>query len=174
MTTTPDRVPTEDPVFELRRLQGHDEALACAAIMSTSEPWITLGRDHPASLAVVLNPDREVWVAVHDGTVTAFVVLAMRGGFPGYIQSIGVEVSWRGRGIGRQLLERVEHRVFEETPNVFLCVSSFNPGARRFYEAGGYRHVGTVPDYIVAGHDEHIMRKTCGPLAGYRSAETAG
>lgn len=171
---TPSRVPTERPEFELRRFHGHDEALACAAIMATSEPWITLGRDHAASLTVVLNPDREVWVAVHDGVVAAFVVLAMRGGFPGYIQSIGVDASWRGRGVGRQLLERVEQRVFEETPNVFLCVSSFNPRARRFYEAGGYQHVGTVLDYVVAGHDEHIMRKTRGPLAGYRPTDTGG
>ncbi len=165
---------SERPVFELRPMRGDDEAAACAALMANSEPWITLGRDYAASLTVVRNPDREVWVAVNAGAVAGFVVLAMRGGFPGYIQSIGVQSSWRGHGVGRELLERVEQRVFEETPNVFLCVSSFNPRARRFYEAGGYRHVGTVPDYVVEGHDEHIMRKTRGPLATYRSTDAAG
>ena len=153
--------------LELRRAHGLDEARACAAIMSTSEPWMTLGRDFASSLAVVTNPDREVWVAVCNGDVLGFIVLAMRGGFPGYIQSIGVHERWRGRRIGARLMERVEARVFEETPNVFLCVSSFNPRARAFYEACGYRHIGTVEAYIVAGHDEHIMRKTRGPILGY-------
>lgn len=153
--------------LQLRRLEGDDEARACAAIMATSEPWVTLGRDYDASLAVVRDPDREVWVAVAAGRVIGFIVLAMRGGFPGYIQSIGVDEAWRSRRVGRALLSRVETRVFEETPNIFLCVSSFNPRARGFYEANGYRHIGTVPDYIVAGHDELIMRKSLGPVAAF-------
>ncbi|MEP7346078.1 MAG: GNAT family N-acetyltransferase, partial [Gemmatimonadaceae bacterium] len=151
--------------LQLRRLEGDEEAHACAAIMATSEPWMTLGRNYEASLAVVRNPDREAWVAVADGQVVGFIVLAMRGGFPGYLQSIGVHEGWRSRRVGRALLSRVEARVFEETPNVFLCVSSFNPRARSFYEANGYQHIGTVPDYVVAGHNELIMRKSLGPLA---------
>lgn len=154
--------------LQLRRLEGEVEVRECAAIMATSEPWITLRRDYDASLAVLGNPDREVWVAVADGRVVAFVVLAMRGGFPGYIQSIGVHEGWRSRGVGGALLSRVESRVFEETPNVFLCVSSFNPRARGFYEANGYRHVGTIPDYVVPGLDELIMRKTIGPLTRFQ------
>lgn len=160
--------------LELRRAIGPGEAERCAHLMATSDPWVTLGRDFAGSLAVVTNPDRELWVAVYDGVVVGFVVLAMRGGFPGYIQSIGVDAARRGLGIGRRLLERVESRVFEETPNVFLCVSSFNPRARAFYEALGYRHIGTVEDYIVAGHDEHIMRKTRGPLATHIASRPAG
>lgn len=159
--------------LQLRRLKGDGEARDSAAIMATSEPWMTLGRDYDASLAVVRDPDREVWVAVADGQVVGFIVLAMRGGFPGYIQSIGVREGWRSRGVGRALLARVEARVFEETPNVFLCVSSFNPRARDFYEANGYRHVGTVPDYVVAGHDELIMRKSIGPLALFERAPSS-
>lgn len=155
--------------LQLRRLEGADEARACAEIMATSEPWITLRRDYDASLAVVCNPDREVWVAVAGGRVMGFVVLAMRGGLPGYVQSIGVHPEARSHGVGGALLARVESRVFEETPNVFLCVSSFNPRARTFYEAHGYRAVGTIPDYVVAGHDEVIMRKTLGPLATFQS-----
>jgi len=154
--------------LQLRRLDGTDEARACATIMATNDPWITLGRDYDASLAVVCNPDREVWVAVAGGRVMGFAVLAMRGGFPGYVQSIGVDPAARSRGVGGALLARVEARVFEETPNVFLCVSSFNPRARAFYEAHGYQAVGTIPDYVVAGHDEVIMRKTQGPLAAFR------
>lgn len=150
--------------MELRRARNDAEAVSCATLMSESEPWTTLGRDYTASLAIVRNPDRELWVAVIGGTVVGFAVLAMRGGFPGYLQSIGVHPTWRGQGIGAALLGHVEARVFAETPNVFLCVSSFNPRARAFYEALGYRHIGTVEGYIRAGHDELIMRKTVGPI----------
>ncbi|MFN8582073.1 MAG: GNAT family N-acetyltransferase [Gemmatimonadaceae bacterium] len=166
--------PTPSASLELRRVATASEAAACAEIMATSEPWLTLGRGYEASLAVVNNPDREVWVAVAGGRVVGFVVLAMRGGFPGYVQSIGVHADWRSHQIGQRLLQRVEDRVFEETPNVFLCVSSFNARARAFYERLGYRHVGTIPDYIVAGHDEHIMRKTRGPLAGAPGTAPSG
>jgi ribosomal-protein-alanine N-acetyltransferase len=50
-------------------------------------------------------------------------------------------------------------------PNVFICASSFNPGARRLYERLGYQVVGELPDYIVRGHAETLLRKTTGPLA---------
>lgn len=155
---------------ELRQLEGDGEARACAAIMAASEPWLAMGRDVDASLAVIRNPDREVWVAVANGLVVGFVVLAMRGGFSGYIQSIAVREGWRSRRVGHALLSRVEARVFETTPNIFLCVSAFNTRAQGFYTAHGYRHVGTLPDYVLAGHDELIMRKSIGPLAGYQRA----
>jgi hypothetical protein len=32
------------------------------------------------------------------------------------------------------------------------------------YERLGYRFVGEIPDYIVRGHSEILLRKTLGPL----------
>jgi hypothetical protein len=71
-------------------------------------------------------------------------------------------------GLGTRLIGFAEERIFREWPNVFLCVSSFNPDARRLYERLGYQAIGTLTDYIVAGCDEILMRKTRGPLDGYR------
>jgi len=45
-----------------------------------------------------------------------------------------------------------------------MCVSDFNTGARRLYERLGYRLVGELTDYIVAGRSELLLRKTGGPL----------
>ena len=53
---------------------------------------------------------------------------------------------------------------------MFICVSSFNPGARRLYERLGYQVVGELPDYMVRGHSEILLRKTTGPLAEHASA----
>ncbi len=57
-----------------------------------------------------------------------------------------------------------EERIFQNHPNVFLCVSSFNPDARRLYERLGYEYIGELKDFIVAGHSELIYRKTLGPM----------
>ena len=154
----------------IRRLDGDAEARACATLMSTSEPWIRFGRDFDKSYALVRDPSREVYVAVSGaapdaGSVLGFAVLVMQGAFVGYIQSLAVDDRWRGHGIGSALMEFVEHRVLREQPNVFICASSFNPGAQRLYERLGYRRVGELTDFMVAGHSEILYRKTVGPLS---------
>jgi ribosomal protein S18 acetylase RimI-like enzyme len=136
---------------------------ACARMMSTSEPWITLQRDYDRCLGVVSDPTRELYVA-HAGTeVVGFIILNMAGQFPGYIQTVCVAESARGHGVGAQLVGYAEARINRVSPNVFLCVSSFNPGARRLYERLGYEFVGTLKNYLVEGYDELLYRKTVGP-----------
>jgi predicted GNAT family acetyltransferase len=136
-------------------------------MMSTSEPWITLRRDYDASVATLIAPGKEVYVATVEGTIVGFAILNMQGAFIGYIQTICVAPQWRNEGIGRRLLDHVEGRILREVPNVFMCVSSFNPDARRLYERMGYEPVGELKDYIVAGHSEILLRKTIAPLAGH-------
>lgn len=151
----------------IRRLAGRAEAEACARMMAASEPWMTLGRGYDASLALVENADREVYVAVVDGAVAGFIVLAMRGAFVGYLQTVCVAPAFRGGGLGTELVRFAESRIFRESPNVFLCVSSFNPGARRLYERLGYTLVGELTDYIVAGHSELLYRRSIGPIGTF-------
>lgn len=55
-----------------------------------------------------------------------------------------------------------EERIFRQSPNVFLCVSSFNERAQRFYGRLGYERVGELPDFLTVGHAEIILRKTRG------------
>jgi ribosomal protein S18 acetylase RimI-like enzyme len=156
---------------EVRRLSGDDEARACARIMNESEPWITLGRTFDTSLLAVTNPERETWVAVDGEEVAGFVILCLQGAFVGYLQTIALRADWRSRGLGRALLGFTERRLFAEGPNVFLCVSSFNPRARKLYERLGYEPVGVLRDFIVQGHDELLMRKTIGSVDAYRRGE---
>lgn len=154
------------PGPEIRRLAGRAEAEACARLMASSEPWITLRRDYDAALAIFTDPGRESYGAFDGGGLAGFLVLVMHGAFTGYIQSVCVAPARRGQGLGRELMAFAERRILHETPNVFLCVSSFNPGARRLYERLGYEVVGELRDYIVPGHSEILMRKTTGPLHG--------
>jgi len=154
--------------LEIRLLASEDEARACARMMSSTDPWKTLRRDEETCLRMLQDVGRERYVALADGAVVGFLVLNVRGAFVGYLQTICIDERLRGRGIGTALIRFAEDRIFREWPNVFLCVSSFNPGARRLYERLGYREIGPLPDYVVEGHDEILMRKTRGPLNGYR------
>ena len=147
-------------------MESDNEARACARIMAENEPWITLRRDFEASLAILRDPLREVYVAVpgEASDVLGFVVFVMRGAFVGYIQSIAVRANGRGRGLGTRLLAFAESRIFLEAPNVFICASSFNARARALYARLGYETVGELRDYVVRGHSELLMRKSLGPL----------
>lgn len=151
--------------LQIRALGSPEEAQLCAGMMANSEPWITLKRGYEESLALLQDPSREVYVASRGGRgpVLGFLILNMAGAFSGYVQTICVAPEERNRGIGSRLLHFAEERVFRESPNVFLCVSDFNPRARALYERLGYRLVGELTDYVVSGHSEYLMRKTIGP-----------
>lgn len=88
------------------------------------------------------------------------------GAFVGFIQTVCIDPMRRGQGLGSTLVEFAERRILKVSPNVFMCVSSFNLDARRLYERLGYKVVGELTDYIVRGHSEFFLRKTVGPLTG--------
>ncbi len=148
-------------------LASDAEAQWCARLMSSSEPWITLGRSYADSLERMRNPDKERYVARLGSVLAGFVVLNMQGAFVGYIQTICVSPEFRNRGIGTKLVEFAEKRIFPVSPNVFICVSSFNFQARKLYERMGYKMVGALMDYVVRDHSELLLRKTTGPIAEF-------
>jgi [ribosomal protein S18]-alanine N-acetyltransferase len=150
-------------------LQTVDDAQACARIMAASEPWITLGRSYEASLGIIQDPSREVYLARDKTGLAGFLILCMTGAFVGYIQTICIDPARRGQGLGSKLVEFAEQRILQVSPNVFMCVSSFNLEARRLYQRLGYKVVGELTDYIIRGHSELLLRKTLGPLTGFSS-----
>lgn len=158
-------VPSGAPL--IRRVESEAEAAAGAALLAGSDPWITLGLDRAYCLALMHDAERERYVALEGGMVVGVLVLNMRGAFTGYIQSVCVAPAARGRGVGTALVRFAEARIFQDSPNALLCVSSFNPGARRLYERLGYVYVGELTDYIVRGHSELLYRKTIGPLGPF-------
>lgn len=152
----------------IRPLRTLNEAKSSARMMLRSEPWLTLHFDYRTTLAALRDPNREAYLARVGDRLAGVIVLNLRGPLRGYIQAIGVWPEWRGRGIGQKLLAFAEGRIFRESPNVFLCVSSFNKDAKRLYQRLGYRKVGELKDYVVNGHSEFLMRKTVGPIAGFK------
>lgn len=157
------------PTFEIRRARNNEELELCARTMANSEPWLTLRRTYEKSLALLLNTTKEVYLAARANEIAGFIILDLNGAFKGYLQTICVLPNWRGRGVGTQLIAFAEARIFREAPNVFMCVSSFNPLAQKLYLRLGYEVVGVLRDYVVAGHDEILLRKTIAPLEEFQT-----
>jgi ribosomal protein S18 acetylase RimI-like enzyme len=137
-------------------------------MMANSEPWITLRRDYDASLNLLIDPSREVYLAIMGDEIVGFTILNMNGVFVGYLQPAYVAPQWRNKGIGGQLMDYAEKRIFSETPNVFICVSSFNRRAQELYEGRGYEVIGKLKDWIVPGHSEILLRKTIASLTEFQ------
>lgn len=155
---------------EIRRLQGMEQAHTCAEFMSRSEPWVTLRRSYQDSIKMLVDPAREVYVAAVGQEIVGFTILQMKGAFSGYIQTVGILPAWRNQGIGSRLIQFAEDRIFKETPNAFICASSFNPRVQRLYERLGYEVIGELKEYIIPGHSEILFRKSIAPLTEFRRA----
>jgi ribosomal protein S18 acetylase RimI-like enzyme len=147
----------------IRLIASDVDARAAARIMASTDPWIALGRTFEQTYRAVTNPQAEGYVAVADGEVVGVVLLAVN--VPlinGYIGALAVAADYRNRGVGSRLLAFGEERILRASPNVFLCVSSFNTEAQRFYARHGYAQVGLLENYVLPGKHELLMRKTTG------------
>jgi len=137
---------------------------ACAEITPQIEPWVTLGasREEMERYFRSLLNSGEAFVALLGREVVGFVTIKtdfLRGG---YIRRLAVKKEHRGQGIGKRIMTFVEDYIHASYPNVFLCVSSSNLRAQSFYESLGYQMVGELPDLIIKGESEHLMRKVLG------------
>ena len=149
--------------------QSTDSALfdRFSGLMAASEPWTTLGMDAATCRAGFDGLCKEVFVAFCDGEPAGLSIMQVCGSFDGYVQILFVSQRFRGRGLGKKLLKFCEERIFRRSPNVFICVSSFNTPARQFYENAGYAVVGVLNGFVRQGFDEVLLRKSIGARMGY-------
>ena len=140
---------------------------ACTAILSTSEPWTTLGEGF--DFAQVLSQDGQISTAhvlIVDKEVAGFIVFSPYPVFArgGYLRAIGVAPSMRRQGFGKMLVRFAEKSTVRFSSSLYLCVSSFNRKAQAFYKNLGYQRIGIIPDLIVRGASEHIYWKRLSQL----------
>jgi ribosomal protein S18 acetylase RimI-like enzyme len=156
---------------------------ACARIVAGDPLWQRYGLTYPRARRAIgkaLGAARHGQRAAKDegelagarlaGRLIGFIWFRLDGTFhhSGYVRWVGVAPDAQGRGVGGRLMRYAEERILGRGPNVFLLVSDFNRRAQAFYESRGYRRVGAIPDYIVAGVTEYLYRKTRGPIAARR------
>ncbi len=148
----------------------------CALLMSSSEPWITLKRDYNACLAAICGAYKTVFILKQNTRFIGFAILQLEGTFKGYIQSICLSPEVRGHGNGKAFIRFCEEIIYHLSPNVFLCVSSFNTAATQLYLQLGYEQVGVLKNFIIDGFDELLMRKSIGTTSTstFKSKKKAG
>jgi ribosomal protein S18 acetylase RimI-like enzyme len=140
--------------------------------MALSDPWLTMGITQPECLKSFQGIGKEIYVAELNNTLAGFVILQLEGTFKGYIQTLYVDVNFRNQGIGKKLIKWSEERILKFSPNIFICVSSFNTHALKLYTEFGFNLVGTLDDFVKEGFNELLLRKTIGPIVGYTNSST--
>ena len=141
----------------------------CAGIMVKTDPWITLGLGYEQCLKAFDGPFKETFVIKGGNEIIGFVIIQTQGAFKGYIQTLAIDEVYRGAGYGTQLLQFCEGRILQYSPNIFICVSSFNHGAIKLYTKFGFELVGEMKDFVKKGFSELLLWKTAGPMVGYKA-----
>ena len=107
--------------------------------------------------------DVATWIAEEDGKIAGFSIADFGSGTDGlfaYIQTIEVLPEMRGRGIGNELLRRIEESAREKGARaIWLHVESRNAGAIRLYELHGYVCEGRQENYYARGRAGLVYRK---------------
>lgn len=91
------------------------------------------------------------WIAEEDGQMAGFAIVewaGQRSGVAAYIQTIEVDPESRGRGVGSELLRRIEGSARDAgTCMIWLHVEVTNADAIRLYESHGYSCEGREENY---------------------------
>lgn len=138
-----------------------DEASAIASALASMDPWRALGYGAEVLEGTLVrpHPDLTRYLAQRNGETLGLAVVRhpwLRGA---YIELFAVLPGAQGQGLGKALLNHIEAVHRGRTGNLWLLASGFNLRARRFYAAQGFVEIGPIPNLVVAGEDEILMRK---------------
>ncbi len=151
-----------DPI--VRSMTVEDRA-AVMELLADSDPWKRLG--YQASdwdnYFTPLPQRHDSYVVDQNGKAAGIAVVRQKFLLGDYLELLGVADWARGKGLGGRLLAHVEVAVFARAKNLFACVSDFNDQARHFYKKQGYQEIGPMPNLLIPGSSEILLRKTVGP-----------
>ena len=138
-----------------------DRAQALAETLARMDPWLTLGYSAESLARGLAIPDPGLTrhLILRGGETLGLAAVRwpwLRGA---YIELFAVLPGSQGQGVGEAALGLIEQEYRGRTGNLWLLVSGFNRGARRFYERHGFQAIGVIPDLVAQGQDEVLMRK---------------
>lgn len=100
---------------------------------------------------IVVGPDSMTWIAEQAGKRAGFAVVewqSAEGSTGGYIQTIEVLPEYRRRGVGLELLRRIEASASVRGASfIWLHVDAENENALRLYRSNGYECRGREANY---------------------------
>ena len=150
--------------LDILETKDKNDFVICANMMLKTNPWITLGLNFEQCHAAFEGIGKEVYILKKEEEILGFVILQIAGTFRGYIQTLCINENYRGQGLGKKLLTFCEERIRQISPNIFICVSSFNTGALKLYQAMGFTLVGELENFVRNGFTELLLRKSFGPM----------
>lgn len=125
------------------------------------EPPLRFSRRYMRQL--VKSAATVAWVAEDAGELTGFAIVEWSGepgATVGYIQTLEVSPLQRRRGVGLELLRRIEASARAKgVAQMWLHVDKENDPAIRLYRAEGYREQGTHAQYYGGKRDAAIYCK---------------
>lgn len=150
-----------DAPFTLSPLLPEDCPPLAAAIVAM-EPWSVMNYPADRLTEFLATPDcGATRCLIEIGGEKAGVISVRYPWLKGpYLELLALLAPFQGKGIGGNLLARFEREaVSREARNLFVCASSFNERALRFYRRHGFREVAVLPGLVAEGYDEILLRK---------------
>jgi GNAT superfamily N-acetyltransferase len=158
--------PSSAPAIELgpARLEPLAPAScqALAASIVAIEPWSVMGYPAEKLASFLATPESAVRrYRVSLGASDAGVVSVRSPWLKGpYLELLALLPPAQNRGIGSRIVDWFEATAIEqEARNLWVCASSFNARALRFYARHGFAPVATLPGLVADGYDEILLRK---------------
>jgi ribosomal-protein-alanine N-acetyltransferase len=151
-----------DSIVRLMTAEDRSEVIE---LLAFSDPWKRLGyqANDWNSYFAPLPEGRDSYVVEQSRRVAGIAVVRRKFLLGDYVELLGVADWARGKGLGGLLLAHVEASVFSRAKNLFACVSDFNDQARHFYRKQGYLEIGPIPNFLIPGSAEILLRKSAGP-----------
>lgn len=139
------------------RLLGHG--------LANIDPWARVGYDPERMMAFLAAVETGAtrYQIMADGLPAGVLVMRNPWLHGPYLHLFGLLPQYQRRGIGDVALRWIEAEARGRYRNLWLCVSSFNEGARRLYERHGYTLAGRLDGLVYDGLDELLMRKLLVP-----------
>jgi diamine N-acetyltransferase len=133
--------------------------------LAALDPWRRVGYGAESFISFLEAREADVsryQIVVGGGSVGA-VVLRRAWLHGPYLHLIGLVPEAQGQGIGEVVVGWIEREAQGRHRNLWLCVSAFNTGARRFYERRGFTAAADLDELVFEGQTEILMRKRIGP-----------
>jgi GNAT superfamily N-acetyltransferase len=158
--------PFSAPRIDLRgaRLVALDTAGAArlAEAIVAMPPWSAMGypADAMARFLAASDDGASRYVIEADGAEAGAVCVRHPWLKGPYLELLALLPPFQRRGIGAGIMswfDQAGHGLGAR--NLWVCASSFNDGALRFYQRHGFRPAATLPGLVAEGYDEILLRK---------------
>lgn len=142
-----------------RSYQPEDFAALYAVEEACFEPLLRFPRSYMRRLLARQNS--AAWIAEDEGHIVGFAIVGWKGSAgAAYVETIEVLSTQRGRGVGAELLRRIESSAEAAGSSlVGLHVDAENTAAIRLYEAHEYQNVGREENFYPQGRAALVYRK---------------